>query len=485
MLERVTTRVYLTKLRRPIRSVHDALLIEIAQENTRRPAAMALQAPDYSTVRRYVRSLPKFDVDLARYGREYVRSRYRHSGTTPLTGYLLERVEVDHTPLNLFVIDEDTLLVLGRPYVTWMLDCHSRMILGFHISFAPPSVHSVLRCLRHAIAHKDYLADQYPDIRHDWPCHGVPMTLVVDNGMEFHAKDLFRVTFELGISYKFCPPRTPWLKPMVERSFRTLAEHFAHQIPGTSFANWFERYGYDPLKESIATLDELVHALHIWIADIYAQTPHRGLNLTPYAKWKSAEELVTPRDMPVERLDLVLSQQEERVLGHAGIELHGLRYNDDSLLVLRKRFGPRLPIKVRYNPDNLGAIFVLHPESGEPIPVACLAPDYADGLTLYQHKLIQKSLRTEGLKSADPILLAKAKADMQEIVGKLARSQKLSDRKRAARSRGRSSAEITKRPPKPPTEPTEDWPPPTELDRMPAAIATLNISPDDMEADHG
>lgn len=238
MLAAVTDRVYLTKQRNPIRAVHDALLIEISRVNAQRTEKLPL--PDYSTVRRYIRSLPCYDVDLARYGREYTRKKYRHSGISPAASYILERVEIDHTPLDLFVCDEETQLVLGRPYVSWMIDCNSRMIPGFYISFSPPSIDAVLRCLKHAIKSKEYVREQYPDIVNEWPCSGVPMLAVVDNGLEFHSADLLRATFELGIHYQFCPPRTPWFKPMVERSLRSLTEQFAHLLPGTSFANWFD-----------------------------------------------------------------------------------------------------------------------------------------------------------------------------------------------------------------------------------------------------
>lgn len=469
LLAEVTDRVYLNKQRNPIRAVHDALLIEISKENIKRTEKLPF--PDYSTVRRHIRSLPCYDVDLARYGREFARKKYRHSGISPAASYILERVEIDHTPLNVFVCDEEALLVLGRPYVSWLLDCHSRMILGFYLSFSPPSIEAVLRCLRHAIESKDYVREQYPDIVNEWPCFGIPMLAVVDNGLEFHSKDLLRATFELGIHYQFCPPRTPWFKPMVERSLRSLAEQFAHLLPGTSFANWFDRYGYDPLKEGVVTMAELVHALHIWIIDVYAQSYHRGIKQTPYSAWKASMELAAPRTIPTERLNLILSQQAERVLGHAGIELHGLRYNCEELLVLRKQLGDRLRVQLRFDPEDLGSITVLHPSTKAPISVPCLTPGYADGLALYQHNLIQKTLRNEGLKASDPLALAKAKAHMQDVVGQLVQSRKLSDRKKAARSRNSNSAEITRRPNRS-VDTTEDWSP-LEISSQPATLPTL------------
>ena len=484
LLEDTTARIYLTTRRKPIRALHDAMLVEVEKVNAGRPREQQLKVPSYDTVRRYVHSLPKYDVDLARYGREYVRKKYRHSKTSPRATYPLERVEIDHTPLNLFVVDEETLLVLGRPYVTWMIDCFSRMIIGFYISFSPPSIEAVFNCLKHAIESKDYVRERYPDITHDWPCYGIPRLVLVDNGLEFHSKDLLRATFELGINYQFCPPRTPWFKPMVERSLRSLAEQFAHLLPGTSFANWFDRYGYDPLKEGVVTMSELVHALHIWIIDVHAQRYHRGIKTSPFAAWKAGMELAEPRTISTERLSLVLSQQEERVLGHHGIELHGLRYNCEELLVIRKQFGDRLRVQLRTCPDDLGLINVLHPVTKEPIPVPCLTPEYANGLHLYQHKLVQKALRTEGLKTSDPLALAKAKVHMEDVVGQLVRSKKLSDRKRGARSHGSNSASVVAGK-KSPDKTTDDWTPPTGIDPLPSVLPTLNTIADAQEGgDH-
>ncbi|MCD5326664.1 Mu transposase C-terminal domain-containing protein [Chromobacterium piscinae] len=470
LLEKAVDQTFLSLQRKSISSTYEALLSSIAYENSQRADESLIAPPSYATVRRYIRSLPCYEVDLARYGREYTRKKYRHSSITPTTMYLLERVEIDHTPFNIFVIDEESMLVLGRPYITVIIDCHTRMILGFYLSFSPPSIEAVLRCLQHAIGNKDYVKERYPDIQHDWPCHGIPTTAVVDNGLEFHSQDLLRATFELGLNYQFCPPRTPWFKPMVERSLRTLAEQFAHQLPGTSFANWFDRYGYDPLKESIVTLSELVHALHIWIIDIYSQTYHRGLKQTPYAAWQRAAEIVTPRTIDPERLRLVLSKQAERVLGHAGIELHGLRYNCKDLLPWRKQLGDRIKVQVRFDPDNLGSIFALHPQTKEAMPVPCLTPDYAEGLQLHQHKLIQAALHKEGLASADPLSLARAKVRMQEVIGQLLQSRKLADRKRAARAKGAHSSKVMTTGKRPPAisedaelPPTDSWSPPSTL----------------------
>lgn len=477
IIERVVREKYLTLKRLPIREVHSSLIAEIAKKNATRTESHQLRVPGYDSLRRYIRKLPAYDVDLARYGREYARKKYRSSSITPRASFLLERVEIDHTPLDLFVIDDQNLLVLGRPYVTWAIDCYSRQILGFYISFTAPGVEAVFSCLKHMINKKDYISERYPDIQHEWLVYGIPFLLVVDNGLEFHAPNLLRATFELGINYQFCPPRTPWFKPMIERSLRTLAEQFAHLMPGTAFTRWFDRYGYDPMKEGIVTMSELVHALHIWIVDVYAQKYHRGLKTTPHAAWLRGAELSEPRTFDTDRLNLVLSQQETRILGHAGIELHGLRYNCDDMLVLRKQMGDRLRVQVRFNADDLGMVHVIHPMTKEAIPVPCLIPEYAVGLRLFQHQLIQKALKAEGFAVTDRVQLAKAKEHMFEVVGRLMNSAKLADRKRAAKAKGSNSAAIlSQRPPLLVTEPeTESWHPKGGAMNQPSPLPVIKL----------
>jgi hypothetical protein len=103
---------------------------------------------------------------------------------------------------------------LGRPWLTVAIDCASRLIVGFYLSFDPPSANSALQCLRIGVLPKDQLLAQYQDISTPWPACGMWVTLVLDNGMEMHGKRLLAAATELGIHIQFCPSRQPWNKAM-------------------------------------------------------------------------------------------------------------------------------------------------------------------------------------------------------------------------------------------------------------------------------
>ena len=98
----------------------------------------------------------------------------------------LGEVEIDHTSLDLIIVDDKTFLPIGRPNLTCLVDKCSRAILGFSLSFEPPSELSVIRAIRQAIFPKATL-NELSEIVNEWQPFGIPITLVVDNGLEFHS----------------------------------------------------------------------------------------------------------------------------------------------------------------------------------------------------------------------------------------------------------------------------------------------------------
>ena len=94
---------------------------------------------------------------------------------------------MDHTPSDLIVVDDNSMLPLGRPTITSALDEHTRCPMGFYAGFEPPSCLSVMRCLKHAILPKTYVQREFPSVKNRWECYGVPELVVVDNPPEFHS----------------------------------------------------------------------------------------------------------------------------------------------------------------------------------------------------------------------------------------------------------------------------------------------------------
>jgi transposase InsO family protein len=75
----------------------------------------------------------------------------------------LELVQIDHTQLDVMVVDESQRMVLGRPWLTLAIDVASRVVTGFYVSLDAPAAISVAIVLTHAVLPKDLWSDETRD----------------------------------------------------------------------------------------------------------------------------------------------------------------------------------------------------------------------------------------------------------------------------------------------------------------------------------
>uniref|UniRef100_E1T3X8 Integrase catalytic region n=1 Tax=Burkholderia sp. (strain CCGE1003) TaxID=640512 RepID=E1T3X8_BURSG len=433
----------------PRLSLQDAqirLKQKLERENCMRSSADRLSMPSMRTLQRLFRRLSEYDVAVLCDGVDAANRTYRITKSGVPVTRILERVEVDHTPQDLFVIDGKTGLPCGRPTLTILIDVYSRMVLGYYVSFNDTSTLSVMRALRHAILPKTPTPAVVPGIvvLHSWVCYGRPEVLVTDNGSEFHSDALHKTCLGLGIQLLFCPARQPRFKGTVERFLKTLNHNLSHRLPGTSLERYTERGEYDPTKHAVLTIDEYAHVLEKWVLDEYAQKIHTGIGTTPWEKWcESARNY--PPDLPANREEITahFGISATRSLRHDGILLNGLRYADDALLPIMKTYGEGVSVNVLYDPDDLAAILVRDPDAAEYIKVPAIHPDYAKGLRLASHKLVRRRARSIRAHVGDQDALLVARQEINEAVSALARSRKLRRRRQAAKIAGVSNERPT------------------------------------------
>lgn len=106
------------------------------------------------TVRQVAMGVDRYQITRARFGREAANAKLKPRGAGVITTRPLERVEVDHFMVDVHLVCGRTGQPLGRPWLTLVVDHYSGMLLGYHLTFAPPSTASVLAALRHAILPK-------------------------------------------------------------------------------------------------------------------------------------------------------------------------------------------------------------------------------------------------------------------------------------------------------------------------------------------
>lgn len=439
LLQNSIDEVYLKEQRFTVDAVYDALLVKIEDANRFRDHDDKLPEPARSSVYDAVNKLDDYEVIEARYGKKIADEKYRARLQGPRPTRPLERVECDHTITDLFVIDPIMMLPIGRAVLTWMICVYTKMILGFYISFNPPSYLTVMECLKHAIRLKTYMRRKYSSIKNDWNPYGIPEVLVVDNAREFHGRNLEDACHQLGIVLQFSQRGKPWMRPSVERSYRTVATKLHHQLPGTTFSNILDKADYEPGKTAIITPDVLDEITHKWIADVYQVSAHRGIRDVPALRWEKGIAEWPPA-LPVnnEILDIALGYTEERVPTARGIELDNLFYNDEDLALVRRTLDPHKKVIIKRNPSDLSLIHVYDERHNRYIPVPAVDQEYTRGLTLYQHTVISRYVRDQLKRNVNTFSLARAKREIQEIVERewTAAKSKSRTRKRLARYRG-------------------------------------------------
>ena len=427
---------YLSLERGTIESTLDFAKILVIHENKLRPKELQLRMPSRSLVKHTIEKIDAFDSYCARHGRTAATKKFRTVLGHRTTNAPLERAEIDHTPLDLFVVDDKTRLPLGRPWLTVCIDDYTRCILGIHIGFEPPSYLTVSKCLRQAFLPKANLNADFPNIKNAWNAHGVMGQLVVDNGLEFHSNSLENACYSLGMEIHYAPRKVAWFKGKIERFQGTLNRAISHGNPGTTFSNIFEKDDYNPSKHAVISYSILKEIVNTWIVDVYHQKPHGVTKMPPAAMWQNSiapEDILVPDDIAM--LNAILGRSEQRQLTHKGIELYGLFYNSAELTSLRRKHGDKLSVEIRIDTSDLGQIIVLSPFGNEIYKASALDAAYAKNLSKWQHDVCKRFAAIE-LQKFTPDSWLEAKYQIAKLIDEEFMHKKQKTRTKVARYKG-------------------------------------------------
>jgi len=433
IFEEVISTIYLTNQKLPKLAVVEEMYRQIEAVNHSMPVEDRITRPVRSTIYRWLEDLQQDLVDASRDGAEAARVKYRAALGNVKVRNVLERIEIDHTPLDLIVIDSLTKLPLGRPWLTMAIDQYSRMVVGFYVSFNAPSSHGVLQCLRRSILPKESWLARFPDIKGTWPAYGIPNLIAVDNGTDLHSDALESTCLEMGIQILFCGAKTPQHKGAIERFFRTMNMGLVHRLPGTVFSGVDERGDYPAEEKAVIDMATLVHLLTKWIVDIYNVSLHRGIGARPLDRWvESAERRIIEIPLYPQQLEVITGIPAKRTLFHYGIELEGLQYNSDGLQAIRRRAGENRPVQLKYYEDTVAHIHVFDPYAKEYIKVPAKLTEYAENLPRDIHRLVREHARKRhGDHCLSPQLLT-ARAEIEGLVQQALRDKRMGSRKTGA-----------------------------------------------------
>lgn len=288
-------------------------------------------------------------------------------GSFPQVDYPLSVVQMDHTPVDIIIVDPIDRLPIGRPYLTVAIDVYSRCIAGFVLSLEAPSAVSVGLCLTNIAIEKSSLLTMH-NIDAIWPIYGKPNILHVDNGAEFHSAALTQGCLQHGIKIEYRPIGKAHYGGIVERVIGTLMR-LVHTLPGTTFSNIAERGKYPSEKKACLTLIELERLFIIAITKHYHLQLHKGIYETPLKRY---EKGITQMKQNGIKLSCINNGKAflidflpviYRVLGRDGFVLDHIVYYNNALrpfIINKEKYGKFL---IRRDPRDLSRIYVSLPEN--------------------------------------------------------------------------------------------------------------------------
>lgn len=420
--------VYLTRQR--------PRLVHLVDEVRRRCMTAGLVVPSRKAISARLQMRPPREVVAKREGRKAARDRYLPAIGSLEAHWPLSLIQIDHTLVDVIVVDSVTRTPIQRPWLTLAIDVCTRCVVGFHLSLEPPSATSVALCLSHAaLAKESWLAERGIDAL--WPARGIPERLHLDNAKEFRSEALKRGCDQYGIAIDYRPVRTPHYGGHIERLIGTMMGK-VHLLPGTTFSDVRAKGDLNPDKTAAMTLDEVERWLGHAIAGVYHCDLHRGIATTPLGAWKRGtsgdgatlgrgepKAVADPRRFLIDFLPIA-----RRRIRRDGVALHSIAYWAD---VLSTWIGHPEPMIIRYDPRDLSRVYLLGPDR------TYYDLSYRDlrrpPISLWEHRLASKRLREDGRALVDETAIFRTIETMRAIADDAILASKTARRQRERRRR--------------------------------------------------
>ena len=379
-----------------------------------------VDSPSASTVRARIAEVPE-RLRLQRRGfRKRSNAKYQPTpGEFPDGDYPLACIQIDHTEVDLQIVDDEHRKPIGRPWVTVAIDVYSRVVTGFHLSLDAPSGTSVALCMAQAVMPKDALLLEH-GIDAEWPVWGFPIKIHVDNAPEFRAGNLRKSCEFHGIDLEFRPVKRPEYGAHIERLISTFMTA-VHGLPGTTYSSPTEKGDLDPEKRAVMTFSEAERWLLRYLCTVYHRRIHSMIGIPPIDKWrdgllKDQGDLpapgLPPRPVNGDEILLTFLPSFERIVQRAGVPIDGMRYFGEALIPwinapdpvdrLRKR-----KLVFRRDPRDIAKVWFYDPEQQKyfEIPAADRRFPHTNVWELRQAK---RELKQRGERLADPAQLIEA-----------------------------------------------------------------------------
>ncbi len=427
---------------------------QVIREVKRQCLEAGVNPPHSNTVRNRIKSLSAYKVTARRHGRRKADADFAPiQGQFPNADWPLAVVQIDHTQLDIILVDDLHRQPIGRPWITLATDVFSRMVFGFHVSFDPPGAASTGLCLAQAILPKEtWLAER--EVKGEWPCWGLPKTIHMDNAKEFRGIMLQRACQQYGIDIEWRPVARPQFGGHVERLLGTIGKEI-HALPGTTFSNPRERGEYDSDKQAALAFSEFEVWLTTYIVQVYHQQMHSALNMSPLDRYKEGvmgtDERpgvgIPARISDEERLRLDFMPFVERTIQDYGVVIDSIQYWHDVLrpwigFAAKDRSKAKRQFVFRRDPRDISTIWFYDPELQAYYPIP-----YRDNsrppISVWELREAMRRAKEEGQSRIDEARIFEAYGRMRELEETSKADTKAAKRARQRRKMGVGASKAT------------------------------------------
>lgn len=415
--------------------------------------SLELDAPDKNTVYSRVEAINSRELVTKRFSAKKAREKFEPlRGNFPGADFPNAVIQIDHTKVDLIVVDEVHRLPIGRAFLTLAIDVTTKMVTGFCITLDPPSALSAGLCIAHAVGRKEHwLAKR--DIFAEWPIYGKMRKIHMDNAKEFRGNMLNRATEEHGILTEFRPKGQPNYGPHIERAFRTFMKE-CQSLPGTTFSNVQAKAEYDSEGNACMTINEFEAWFTVFIVYCYHHRAHKGICDVPpiklYQKYIFGSDTQPGIGLPEPILDeekfkLDFTPYVERTIQRDGVTINNIQYYSPVLRQWIDAADPMDKSKARKfifarDPRDISTVYFLDPITKSYVPVP-----YFDAtrpaMSLWELQAVIRKIKEDPDLEVDEETIFKGLKKMREIEVAAIEKTRLSKQQRATEKRKRRMKE--------------------------------------------
>ncbi|TCV86317.1 Mu transposase C-terminal domain-containing protein [Sulfurirhabdus autotrophica] len=384
-----------------------------------------IAAPHLSTFRRRIRELTPAILATGREGKKSARRFQPIRGSFPGADFPYAVLQIDHTTVDIILVDETHRLPIQRPYITVAIDVFSRMVAGYYISFDPPGTLGTALCIANAILPKEKRLNEL-EVSYSWPCRGLPRIIHVDNAKEFRGNALKMACQEYGIDLQFRPVKQPNYGGHIERLMGTLMKEI-HALPGTTRSRSTDLGNYNPERKAAMTLGEFETWFASLVLGAYHHRIHSDLKMPPITKYEQG--IVGDEQHPgtgyppgptnEEKLHIDFLPFEMRTIQPYGISMDGIFYQAD---VLSRWIGAKATESirakrkfiVRRDPRDISYLLFFDPEVKQHFRIPYQNPRFP-AISLWELHAVQRYLKEQGKKAENQEVIFAAFDEMRRI----------------------------------------------------------------------